>query len=192
MTVNVQITLDGILRVATPLPALSELCARFLADPASGGWSIVLVDAAGAFAAQTSAEAAARPDGLELRFDSPLNNERLVMVLTVADSVVTATAIEYHGNAGGMVVVRIEGPEAVLDTVGGCIYECGELASLTLRTVEDSPLETVIRFRSGRSATTLACPDTLLFDGYPVPAAEHAYELSIAGLRAVIVSFSQS
>lgn len=152
MTVNVQITADGTPVVATPLPALSELCALFLTDPASGGWSIVLLDAAGAFAAQTQAEAAARPDGLELRFDSPSNNERLALVLTVADSTVIETAIEYRGNAGGQIVdevmahsdcalaARVEVLETLLDALLSGREEIPELQIGKLNLLYDTSL----------------------------------------------------
>lgn len=84
-------------------------------------------------------------------------------------------------------IENISGSSVVLDVAGGHTYLCGTLASLTLRSVVDSPREAVIRFRSGAVAATLSLPDTLEVVGYSVPAANMTYEINIASNRAVIV-----
>lgn len=109
---------------------------------------------------------------------------------TVIDSTekAAATALEAAA-AAASVIVEIEDSAAVIDVKGNHSYLCGTLTSLALQSVEDSPRESVIRFKSGGAPTTLTLPATLEVVGWMVPQANHSYEISIANNRAVIAYF---
>lgn len=79
--------------------------------------------------------------------------------------------------------------DATIDVKGNHTYLCGTLTSLTLQSVEDSPRESVIRFKSGSTPTTLTLPATLEVVGWTVPQANYSYEISIANNRAIIAYF---
>lgn len=181
--------------LTTSLGEVQAAYTQFRAAPGRYRWSLAIHSRAGGnpFVEETELEPLHRDDGgLELQFTSKRSGMRYALVLTIADSTVTAATVEYLGNVGGEIVERIEGPEVVLDTVGGYIYECGELASLTLRTVEDSPREAVVTFRSGAVPTELVLPLSLGVVGYAVPQPGRAYEISVRNNIAVIVYSQQA
>lgn len=181
--------------LTTSLGEVQAAYTQFRAAPGRYRWSLAIHSLSGGnpFVEETELEPLHRDDGgLELQFTSKRSGMRYALVLTIADGTVTAATVEYLGNVGGEIVERIEGPEVVLDTVGGYIYECGELASLTLRTVEDSPREAVVTFRSGAVPTELVLPQSLGVVGYAVPQPGRAYEISVRNNIAVIVYSQQA
>lgn len=181
--------------LTTSLGEVQAAYTQFRAAPGRYRWSLAIHSLSGGypFVEEAELEPLHRDDGgLELQFTSKRSGMRYALVLTIADGTVTAATVEYIGNVGGVIVERIEGPEVVLDSVGGYIYECGELASLTLRTVEDSPREAVVTFRSGAVPTELVLPLSLGVVGYAVPQPGRAYEISVRNNIAVIVYSQQA
>lgn len=85
---------------------------------------------------------------------------------------------------------NISGSTAVLDVKAGHDYTYGTLASLTIKSVEDSSIGAFIRFVSGSTKTTLVWPDSLQKIGYWKPAPNMAYEISIKNNIAIIQEFN--
>lgn len=85
---------------------------------------------------------------------------------------------------------NISGSTVVLDVKAGHDYTYGALASLTIKSVEDSPIGAFIRFISGSTKTTLVWPDSLQKIGYWKPAPNMAYEISIKNNIAIIQEFN--
>lgn len=79
---------------------------------------------------------------------------------------------------------------AVLDVKSGHDYTYGTLTSLTIKSVENSPIGSSIQFISGSTKTTLAWPDSLQKIGYWKPAPNMAYEISIKNNIAIIQEFN--
>lgn len=84
----------------------------------------------------------------------------------------------------------VEGQIAVIDVKGGYDYTCGTLTSLTIKSVENSPKESSIRFTSGNTATELILPQNLNRIGYWTPAPNMTYEINIENNIAVIMEFN--
>lgn len=87
------------------------------------------------------------------------------------------------------VVENVSGADVTLSVTGNREYICGELSSLTLQSVEDSPQVSVIRFTSGVVPTTLTLPETLPVAGWRIPQADMPYAIFILGYTATIVSY---
>lgn len=85
---------------------------------------------------------------------------------------------------------RISSSTAVLDVKAGHDYTYGTLASLTIKSVENSPVGSSIQFTSGGTKTTLVWPDSLQKIGYWKPAPNMAYEISIKNNVAIIQEFN--
>ena len=84
----------------------------------------------------------------------------------------------------------ISGSTVVLDVKAGHDYTYGTLTSLTIKSVENSPRESSIRFVSGSTKTTLAWPDSIKRVGYWKPASNMAYEINIKNNIAIIQEFN--
>lgn len=84
---------------------------------------------------------------------------------------------------------QVAGSSVSLDLAGGRTYLCGELTSLTLSTVEDSPRESVVRFRSGAVATSVTVPQGLRRAGLWAFESGRWYELSVASGLAILVRY---
>lgn len=100
-----------------------------------------------------------------------------------------AEVAKIAGKEDAQIIETIPGASVALDVVGGHTYLCGEVASLVISSVEDSPRSAVIRFRSGAVATSLTLPDALRVAGYARPEANREYELDIANRLAYINRF---
>lgn len=93
------------------------------------------------------------------------------------------------------IIENIDSAEVVIAKAEGHhIYVCtaAALTSLTVTEVEDSPRETVIRFSSGQTPTTLNLPESLKLFAVMVPEANAAYEINIANGLAVFAKFESN
>lgn len=95
-------------------------------------------------------------------------------------------ADEAAANAA-LVREQVSGTEVALDVVGNREYICGEVKSLALRTVEDSPNLSIIRFTSGATATSFSCPDSLPITGWKIPQVNRSYSIFVWFGAATIV-----
>ena len=79
--------------------------------------------------------------------------------------------------APSVVVEPLEGPEVELSVAGNRIYECGEVASLSIVSVADSAEVSVVRFRSGAVPTELTLPADVPIVGWRIPQPGRTYDL---------------
>lgn len=89
-------------------------------------------------------------------------------------------------------VENIDSAEVVIAKAEGHhIYVCtaAAVSSLTITEVENSPRETVVRFTSGQTPTTLNLPESLKLFAVMVPQAGVSYEINIANGLAVFAKF---
>lgn len=115
------------------------------------------------------------------------------------DAAEKADAATTRAEAAAAVVLptveNIDSAEVVIAKAEGHhIYVCtaAALTSLTVTEVEDSPRETVIRFSSGQTPTTLNLPESLKLFAVMVPEANAAYEINIANGLAVFAKFESN
>jgi len=66
----------------------------------------------------------------------------------------------------GTIVQQVEGADVSLDVVGGTMYVCGELTSLTIASVDNSTKPSIIRFTSGATATQFSYQDDFNITGW--------------------------
>lgn len=90
--------------------------------------------------------------------------------------------------AAAPVVVNVEGAAAAIDVQPNHIYKCGELTSLNIRSVADSPQIAEVIFTSGATATELTMPNTLADNvtGWEIPQANKTYKIFFQSNTATI------
>lgn len=109
------------------------------------------------------------------------------------DEILTDAKVSLPRKKDKTIIETITGATVTLNVKGGHDYKCGTLASLTIESVEDSPIEASIRFYSGSTKTQLIWPDCLHMVGKRpewVPAPNLAYEINIKNNIAVIMEFN--
>lgn len=79
----------------------------------------------------------------------------------------------------GTIVQQVEGADVSLDVVGGTMYVCGELTSLTIASVENSTKPSIIRFTSGATATQLSYSEDFNITGWTKPQENRNYTICI-------------
>lgn len=79
----------------------------------------------------------------------------------------------------GTIVQQVEGADVSLDVVGGTMYVCGELTSLTIASVENSTKPSIIRFTSGATATQFSYPENCNITGWTKPEENRNYTICI-------------
>lgn len=79
----------------------------------------------------------------------------------------------------GTIVQQVEGADVSLDVVGGTMYVCGELTSLTIASVEDSTKPSIIRFTSGTTATQFSYPENFSITGWTKPEENKSYTICV-------------
>lgn len=79
----------------------------------------------------------------------------------------------------GTIVQQVEGADVSLDVVGGTMYVCGELTSLTIASVENSTKPSIIRFTSGATATQFSYPENFNITGWTKPEANRNYTICV-------------
>lgn len=85
------------------------------------------------------------------------------------------------------VIEEIEGSTATIDVQPNHIYKCGELTSLKIQSVVDSPQVAEVIFQSGATATELSLPDTLSdVTGWQIPQANKTYKIFFQSNTATI------
>lgn len=89
--------------------------------------------------------------------------------------------------AAAPVIEEIEGATAVIDVQPNHIYKCGELTSLKIQSVADSPQIAEVIFISGTTATELSLPDTLSdVTGWQIPQVNKTYKIFFQSNAATI------
>lgn len=90
--------------------------------------------------------------------------------------------------AAAPVIEEIEGATAAIDVQPNHIYKCGELTSLNIRSVADSPQIAEVIFTSGATATELTMPNTLADNvtGWKIPQANKTYKMFFQSNTATI------
>lgn len=84
-----------------------------------------------------------------------------------------------HRADDGTIVQQVEGADVSLDVVGGTMYVCGELTSLTIASVENSTKPSIIRFTSGATATQFSYPENFNITGWTKPEANKNYTICV-------------
>lgn len=84
-----------------------------------------------------------------------------------------------HRADDGTIVQQVEGADVSLDVVGGTMYVCGELTSLTIASVENSTKPSIIRFTSGATATQFSYPENFNITGWSKPEENKSYTICI-------------
>ena len=79
----------------------------------------------------------------------------------------------------GTIVQQVDGADVSLDVVGGTMYVCGELTSLTIASVENSTKPSIIRFTSGATATQFSFPENFSITGWTKPEGNNGYTICI-------------
>lgn len=79
----------------------------------------------------------------------------------------------------GTIVQQVDGADVSLDVVGGTMYVCGELTSLTIASVENSTKPSIIRFTSGATAAQFSFPDDFNISGWTKPEENKSYTICI-------------
>lgn len=79
----------------------------------------------------------------------------------------------------GTIVQQVEGSAVSLDVVGGTMYVCGELTSLTIASVENSTKPSIVRFTSGATATQFSYPEDFNITGWTKPEGNESYTICI-------------
>lgn len=115
------------------------------------------------------------------------------------DAAEKADAATARAEAAAAVVLptveNIDSAEVVIAKAEGHhIYVCtaAAVSSLTITEVENSPRETVVRFTSGQTPTTLNLPESLKLFAVMVPQAGVSYEINIANGLAVFAKFESN
>lgn len=88
-------------------------------------------------------------------------------------------------------VVQIPGPDAVITPEGNTIYQCGELASLTITNPPASGAWSVV-FSSGAAATVTTSPVSILGLENFAAGANSVYEINALDNRALVYSWAVS
>lgn len=89
--------------------------------------------------------------------------------------------------AAAPVIEEIEGSTATIDVQPNHIYKCGELTSLKIQSVVDSPQVAEVIFQSGATATELSLPDTLAgVTGWQIPQPNKTYKMFFQSNTATI------
>jgi hypothetical protein len=89
--------------------------------------------------------------------------------------------------AAAPVIEEIEGSTATIDVQPNHIYKCGELTSLKIQSVVDSPQVAEVIFQSGATATELSLPDTLAgVTGWQIPQPNKTYKIFFQSNTATI------
>ena len=109
-------------------------------------------------------------------------NDAVKAALAAAAAALEAAA------AAAPVVVNVEGAAAAIDVQPNHIYKCGELTSLNIRSVADSPQIAEVIFTSGATATELTMPNTLADNvtGWKIPQANKTYKIFFQSNTATI------
>lgn len=84
-----------------------------------------------------------------------------------------------HRADDGTIVQQVEGADVSLDVVGGTMYVCGELTSLTIASVENSTKPSIIRFTSGATATQFSFPENFNITGWTKPEENRSYTICV-------------
>lgn len=84
-----------------------------------------------------------------------------------------------HRADDGTIVQQVEGEDVSLDVVGGTMYVCGELTSLTIASVENSTKPSIIRFTSGATATQFSYPENFNITGWTKPEENRNYTICV-------------
>lgn len=84
-----------------------------------------------------------------------------------------------HRADDGTIVQQVEGADVSLDVVGGTMYVCGELTSLTIASVDNSTKPSIIRFTSGATATQFSYPENFNITGWTKPEENKSYTICI-------------
>lgn len=84
-----------------------------------------------------------------------------------------------HRADDGTIVQQVEGADVSLDVVGGTMYVCGELTSLTIASVENSTKPSIIRFTSGATATQFSYQDDFNITGWTKPEENRNYTICV-------------
>lgn len=84
-----------------------------------------------------------------------------------------------HRADDGTIVQQVEGADVSLDVVGGTMYVCGELTSLTIASVENSTKPSIIRFTSGATATQFSFPENFNITGWTKPEENRNYTICV-------------
>lgn len=84
-----------------------------------------------------------------------------------------------HRADDGTIVQQVEGADVSLDVVGGTMYVCGELTSLTIASVENSTKPSIIRFTSGATATQFSYPENFNITGWSKPEENRSYTICV-------------
>lgn len=79
----------------------------------------------------------------------------------------------------GTIVQQVEGSAVSLDVVGGTMYVCGELTSLTIASVENSTKPSSVRFTSGATATQFSYPENFNITGWAKPDENKSYTICV-------------
>lgn len=79
----------------------------------------------------------------------------------------------------GTIVQQVEGADVSLDVVGGTMYMCGELTSLTIASVDNSTKPSIIRFTSGATATQFSYQDDFNITGWTKPEENRNYTICV-------------
>lgn len=85
---------------------------------------------------------------------------------------------EYRAD-DGTIVQQVEGSDVSLDVVGGTMYVCGELTSLTIASVENSTKPSILRFTSGATATQFSYPEKFNITGWTKPEENKSYTICV-------------
>lgn len=117
---------------------------------------------------------------------------------TLTEATITSQSVTFSTSIAGdpvPVVVELADSDVTIETAKAAyIYVCtaAAVSSLTVTAVENSPYETVIRFASGDTATTLNLPESLQISWVGAPGPNASYEINIANNLAVIAQFPKS
>jgi hypothetical protein len=84
--------------------------------------------------------------------------------------------------AGAIVPLQVQGSQATINVEPGKLYNCETLTSLTISSIPNSTIESVIKFKSGTTPTTLSFPVSTDFECE----ANTKYEINIFGGDLVI------
>ena len=106
-----------------------------------------------------------------------------VQNLTAAEKQIARTNIDA---TRGQTIQNVAETAVTMDIVGGTTYLCGELASLTVNSIEDSTDEAWIYFTSGATATVVTWPVGTKFEGFSEILPNAEYEICIRKSRVII------
>lgn len=96
----------------------------------------------------------------------------------VAEAATKANAAAERAENAVPVIEEIEGSTATIDVQPNHIYKCGELTSLKIQSVVNSPQVAEVIFQSGATETELSLPDTLAgVTGWQIPQPNKTYKM---------------